>query len=132
MAKKKNKQKKLPSLTTLKKRADRVMSNYVRTKANFTCEYCGKSSGITDCHHIISRTNLRLRHDPNNLICLCKSCHCFGSGSFHKNPLVTMEWFKENHPKRYEYLKKHYNEEFKLTRTYLNERIERYKSLQRP
>lgn len=36
------------------------------------CIMCGRPA--TDCHHVIFRSQLG-KDDPDNLVCLCRSCH---------------------------------------------------------
>ena len=38
------------------------------------CAFC-TSTYMLSPHHIIKRTNKHKRHDPNNIILLCKECH---------------------------------------------------------
>lgn len=81
------------------------MSNLVRQKG--FCERCGKTEHHLLQHaHVIPRTNLFLRWDIFNALCLCYSCHLFWA---HKNPLEFTEWFKNRYPERYAYLMAHKN-----------------------
>ncbi len=68
-----------------KGKATRLHSVYVRTRAGFTCENCGKTreEGQIQCAHIISRHWTATRTDENNAFSLCASCHWF----FGKWPL---------------------------------------------
>ena len=58
-----------------------LWSLYVRTRAKFKCEWCGKQKNqkSTDAHHIIpkSRCGMSGRFDVDNGICLCDYCHRF-------------------------------------------------------
>lgn len=60
-----------------KGKATRLHSLYVRQRARFLCENCGKSrdEGQIQCAHIISRHMVATRTDENNAFALCASCH---------------------------------------------------------
>jgi 5-methylcytosine-specific restriction endonuclease McrA len=48
----------------------------VLVKANFTCDRCGKRGTELHAHHLHSFSlHPDKRTDPNNGVCLCKSCH---------------------------------------------------------
>lgn len=58
---------------------DRRFSKLVRERDNYTCRRCGhghlpNSQGLA-CAHIFTRGIKRTRHDPENAIALCTSCH---------------------------------------------------------
>ena len=58
---------------------DALFSRYIRTRAGWRCEVCGKSylpptQGL-HCAHIFSRGKKSIRFDPDNAIALCFSCH---------------------------------------------------------
>jgi len=55
----------------------------VYLKFNYTCDACAEylSGGNIQAHHLESwHDNKELRHEVNNGVCLCKSCHT----TFHK------------------------------------------------
>ena len=58
---------------------------YVKSRDNYTCQYCkGKSKDkILHVHHIIPRSN-QGSDRPNNLICLCETCH----NKVHNNQII--------------------------------------------
>ena len=65
---------------------DKYFSDYIREKANWTCERCGKvfdgpHAAIQNSHYF-TRGNPRVRFDPDNCSCLCVGCHDW----FTKNP----------------------------------------------
>lgn len=72
--------------------ADAAFSDCVRERAGWNCENCGKSGLIAkmECAHIIGRKNKRLRHDPDNALCLCFSCHLH----YTANPLEFSDFVK--------------------------------------
>lgn len=82
-----------------KPKLDKEFSLLVRSLGY--CEYCKKTNVSLHCAHIISRSNITLRWDIFNALCLCNGCHTFG---WHKNPLIYIDWFKSKYPERYEYL----------------------------
>ena len=64
---------------------DTAISNYVRSKAKFTCERCKKAynpnvkyglSGL-HCSHYMGRTNKSTRFELENLDCFCNGCHSY-------------------------------------------------------
>jgi len=58
---------------------DKVFSDLVRCRSNYTCESCGKEChgdlSMLDCSHYISRAHKRTRWHPDNAFAHCKSCH---------------------------------------------------------
>lgn len=65
-------------------RADTLFSNYIRAKARWKCEYCGRVcrdwSGTTifwklEASHYWVRGNWSVRYDERNVHALCFSCH---------------------------------------------------------
>lgn len=99
------KPKKKQSLIKLKTKADTLFSKWVRNRDK-KCLRCGKTSSL-QCAHIITRSNLRLRYDLQNVLTLCAGCHMFW---WHRSPLEAITWFQETYPKQYEYLLKAKNE----------------------
>ncbi|MFB6347865.1 hypothetical protein ACFBZI_07495 [Moraxella sp. ZJ142] len=61
--------------------ADAAFSNYIRKRANYCCERCGKryepnSQGL-QCSHHFSRRYYNIRFDADNALALCYNCHVF-------------------------------------------------------
>lgn len=61
------------------RRADKVFSEYIRSRDNWTCQRCQKkypegSQGL-HCSHYWSRRNESTRFEPDNCIALCYGCH---------------------------------------------------------
>lgn len=75
---------KKPSAKTLDKKSTDLASEAMRTIGY--CESCGSNKSIAysqlDCSHIISRTYKKVKYDPRNTQCLCKTCH----GKYGGNP----------------------------------------------
>lgn len=67
-------------------RADILFSQYIRNRDK-CCQRCGKTDGL-QCAHIFSRRHWNTRHDPENAIALCFTCHEYFTG----NPLVFATW----------------------------------------
>jgi hypothetical protein len=89
--------------TTLRNKADKLFSELIRRRG--ACERCTKKTNL-QTSHLISRSNLHLRFDERNSLCLCAGCHMFW---FHKNPLEAWEWYRAVYKKDYEYLLKEKN-----------------------
>ena len=86
---------KIKSPTKIKKDyIDKLWADCVKLLAGVKCEYCGKDTSLNS-HHIFSRSNMSLRWDLGNGICLCASHHVLGLFSAHKSPLEFAEWIKE-------------------------------------
>lgn len=73
-----------------KGKATRLHSEFVRRRAGFVCERCGKTrdEGQIQCAHIISRHMTATRTDENNAFALCASCHWY----FGKWPIEFAKW----------------------------------------
>ena len=91
------------SRTQLKKQADKLFSLIVRSRGS--CERCATTRNL-QCAHIQSRTNLHLRWDEKNALCLCVRCHLYWA---HKNPLEFATWYVALYPKENAYLMKEKN-----------------------
>ena len=92
----KKKKKKKSNRKVLRKQLDKIWSEVVRKRANNICEYktCKKTTYL-NTHHIFSRSNLSVRWDLNNGICLCSGHHTLTNDSAHKNPIEFVEWLKK-------------------------------------
>ncbi len=60
-------------------KADILFSNYIRARANWTCERCHTqysppTSGL-HCSHFFGRSNKAVRWDTDNASALCWGCH---------------------------------------------------------
>lgn len=73
------------SKKTFKRKLHALWSLYIRTRDNFTCQWCGKQceKGACDAHHIIpkGRCGNVGRYDIRNGMTLCSPCHLWKSKS---------------------------------------------------
>ncbi len=82
---------KIPRLK-LRKKADTLWGELIKLRAGNRCEKCGRN-GMVQSHHIWTRENLHMRHDPQNGVCLCPRCHTFDpKESAHLNPENFRDW----------------------------------------
>ena len=72
--------------------ADKYFSLYIRTRANWTCERCGKyyapPTAALHCSHFIGRSKENTRFDPDNASAHCYGCHQW----FTSHPQEHMAW----------------------------------------
>lgn len=113
--KKEQKKKKLDSIPKINRRLFNLWSLAVRERANHKCEFCGVSKGNInknnkkikiDAHHLLSRKikDCPLKFDIRNGVGVCSFCHKFGIPSFHRDPITTITWLKNNRLDRYEFV----------------------------
>lgn len=76
------------SQKSLKLEADKLWSKIIRSHGY--CEKCG-STHYLQAAHIYSRRFNATRHDLNNGLCFCASCHRWG----HDKPLDFAKWVNE-------------------------------------
>ena len=69
---------------------DSWFSKCVRKRANWSCEYCGKSDGQLDCAHIYGRAQKSVRWDGMNAVALCRYHH----QQFTANPIEFTRWLE--------------------------------------
>ena len=76
-------------------KADKLFSIYIRTKANWTCQRCGKKypEGSRGLHnsHFWGRGRENTRYDEINCDAICFGCHQY----FGANPAEYAEWKKK-------------------------------------
>ena len=83
---------------------DTLWSLAVKIRAGRRCEVC-KTPFTLNSHHVVGRTNYRLRWDMRNGVCLCASHHKFNrQKSAHLNPIWFDQWMKQNRLEDYNYL----------------------------
>lgn len=123
----KTKKTKKPSLSKLRKIADKLWSVKVKEIQGYKCAVTGLSNDeeILNSHHIEARSNLALRWDVINGICLSCGTHTFRKDSAHKSTVWFYEWLLENRPGVINHIRKHRQDEVKITVNYLNEIIEK-------
>ena len=89
--------KKKQSKTTLKNKADKLFSLFVRSLDH--CEKCGSVNNL-QAAHVYSRRYVNLRYDIYNVLCLCAKCHL----EWHHSPLEALMWFNQAYKDRVQYL----------------------------
>lgn len=79
------------SKKTIKNKLDKLISNIVKSQGK--CQKCNQKSPLVQLQtaHIFSRSNLSVRWDLDNVLCLCAKCHFWA----HKNPLEFAEFVKK-------------------------------------
>ena len=92
---------------------DKKFREAINERDNHICQRCGNPGN--NCHHIVGRRNRSVRWFIPNGLLLCPGCHTFRTDSFHQNPRVTMEWFEEKYPDRYQAIKERENKILKQT-----------------
>ena len=113
---------KLKCLDTIKK--------YAKERDGYVCQRCDKPVKGANAHgsHIIPVSRCGwLAVDPDNIKCLCYSCHF---NFWHKDPLAANNWFKSKFPGRKEMLELKFIEnqkKGKIPIEYYLELIEEYK-----
>lgn len=99
------KAKKLPSLSKLRKLADRLWSLKVKIAYGSKCAICGDVENLNS-HHIEPRTsNAVLRWEPLNGISLCVTHHKYGKDAAHKSTIFFYEFLRDQAPKVIEYIR---------------------------
>ena len=65
-------------------KADKVFSDYIRTRDNWTCVRCKRHDPVTteqksalQCSHYFGRARESVRFNEQNADCLCMGCHQF-------------------------------------------------------
>ncbi len=93
------------SIKYYKKKADKLFSEIIRSRKWCEAPHAGgkKCSSLLDCAHVIPRTNLTLRWDLKNGLCLCRAHHLYWQ---HKDPIAFTNWFAKKYPDRRRYLLK--------------------------
>ena len=70
---------------------DAVITDLVRERSNWTCERCGEEHpyGVPTrslhCSHFYGRKWSSTRYDPDNVYCLCASCHSELTDDHHEH-----------------------------------------------
>ena len=76
--------------------ADAAFSDYIRARAGYCCERCGKrypakGTGL-QCSHHFSRRHFAIRYHPDNAAALCHHCHNYW---FAKDIPEAARWLEE-------------------------------------
>lgn len=82
---------------------DDLWAKLVKKRAGYQCEKCGSVKDLQS-HHIVPRTHMSLRHDPENGVCLCKRHHLFWA---HKDATGFSEWIEALRDMAYLKLRRH-------------------------
>ena len=80
-------------------KVDAIFSKLIRERADWSCERCGKhfpSRGGKEamglhCSHLYSRRHTRTRHDPDNAVAHCFTCHQW----LGENPVDFANWIED-------------------------------------
>lgn len=56
-------------------KADKLFSEYLRTRASGICEYCKRKKKRLEVSHFFGRKNKNVRFDIENVVPLCNHCH---------------------------------------------------------
>lgn len=113
--------------TSIKRRLGPLVKAYVKKRDNFTCLHCGKVCEGSDCHgsHILSvGAHSHMEFEPRNIKVLCFRCHIYW---WHKDVAVAGEWYKDNYPENWAWLKEQDIKRTKLSTFELNELLDKYK-----
>ena len=124
---KKTKRKKLPNIQTLKKKAWRLFSEYIRKRDNYTCiscsRQCEKGKGVAG-HFVPKSYGLSLYFDPKNVNFQCVPCNLFRHGNLSSYAVALR---KNYGPNILEELDAKRKEVKKYTRSEYMDLIEKYK-----
>lgn len=78
------KRKKQPSIAKLRRKLDKVFSEYIRERDNYTCFTCGRTGKkhMQAGHGLAKRMNgTLLRYSPLNVQCQCFVCNRYQEGN---------------------------------------------------
>ena len=111
--------------STLKNKADKVFSLFVRSKGYCELAYkdrirCG---GALQTMHIITRGVTGLRYETNNALCGCQGHHVYYT--FHPDEWVRL--VADLFPEKWKFVSRYKNTRVKKTEDLYREVIERYK-----
>ena len=77
------------------KNCDDVLCEIVRRRDKYTCQRCERSAEDDwkmEVSHFYGRSNLSVRHEFDNVVLLCFSCHYRWA---HSHPLEFGEWWQK-------------------------------------
>lgn len=80
-------------ISSLKKKADKLFSEYIRKRDHNICFTCGTKTGRMQCGHFISRQYLIHRYDDLNNNCQCVRCNIFMKGNYIIYTLKMLDQF---------------------------------------
>ena len=108
--------------TKAKNKLDKLFSlsvraiGYCQAEDKYPPVKCG---GSLQCAHIENRSNITLRWDKNNVLCLCFGHHFW----FHRHPLQFVEFLLEYYKEKYDYVVAHRNEKTQFNEIYYKEKL---------
>ena len=130
--------KKLESIPKINRRLFKLWSEQVRKRSNNCCEYCNRKVGETDkedkilrkidAHHLQSRKvkDNPLKFDILNAVAVCPLHHKFSCNeSFHRAPVITINWLIKKFPERFEHVLINYNNNVDLQNREVLKEIEK-------
>jgi 5-methylcytosine-specific restriction endonuclease McrA len=79
------------------RKIDNLFSKVVRQRDK-QCQRCGTTENL-QCSHVLPRTFISVRWNPENAIALCYRCHIYW---WHKYPHEAVAWFDAKWPGRYQ------------------------------
>ena len=96
-----------------KKKCDKLWREKIMARFGGRCAICG-ATGYLNAHHLITRAAVFFRHNLENGVALCPTCHNFGFDqdvedrdqdviSAHATPWAFEEWMEKNRPEQYEW-----------------------------
>lgn len=92
-----------------KKKAIDLAKTLVKQKQNYVCERCGRSRDASGYQmhgsHVMSVSFAKTAALPENILCLCSSCHKMSPQSWHEDPVGAARWFDQKWPGRYDKLR---------------------------
>jgi hypothetical protein len=72
---KKKKKRPKPRIAILKRQAEELWKEICKRRDGYRCQDCGGTE-VLQVHHLISRSNHRMKFEPDNGVTLCRGCHC--------------------------------------------------------
>ena len=102
---------------------DKVFSDLVRERAEFTCERCGKYYPVghrqgLDCSHFYGRRHRSTRWHPDNAFAHCRGCHQY----LASNPAIFDKFARDSlGDTRYDWLMERHNQTVKYTKADLED-----------
>lgn len=86
------------SISQLKKKADKVFSEYIRQRDGGKCITCGHTDEwkYLQAGHYITRDVLELRYDERNVNCQCYACNVCRKGNYPVYSLKLIEKYGDN------------------------------------
>lgn len=82
----------MPRKINYEKKCDELTKVLCLSKGH--CERCKTTVKQLHHHHLITRNNRAYRHCPENVICLCASCHRLGPHSAHNDRTGFLAWLE--------------------------------------